>query len=747
MMSHEIGAIRRLTSQQVREVIRDVQLEQRGTVFHICTDPHEVYEFCFPIKIEQLKQSDIATLADDQLALHEVFSQGAARPVLLPAYDEEMARLAIYIEGVIDRSYAQEALLQAVESPLKLLSILDASYRTGNVMPAVEDSMNSIMAVMLGLVSIGVDRFDQIVSKRLRYLGQIEEPLREYCDAYVQSEVADTIQFKLRDTPLFAGRGRSLQADAEAADCILALNRATEEAYVTQGLERRNIFLFLSSAHRSKVIFELPEVRVELPVIDGEQYVPLRTRAQVFASLVCRRLNEDGSPDYEETLRQLDLMQAVVRELEAIRPFERCATCLIDGGLGSNCGQRERCGGLREVAARVRERRGVMNNLALVQTIQRYAALRRVSDAPQSERRAVYSSFLARVRQDETQQLALRRIKDVYRIVRNKCHFAVRVARGFGATTRYAFLRSGRDVVSAASQYLPMMPNVHGKTYEDLVERIRAFYRHPAHTSSEDLGAIEAVSEEYLQVDARVKEFDSTHELVRCLLYMALPVHDGDEAALQHAIDMIRRFDERPAEFLYIAAWAGRRSRQYQIADDWITTALQRFPDDPRFWHGHALNIYAWIVDGDVQRKCPYSPATAISASTRAVELLSRKQESRHRDDALGANYNNLAFFQILWPETDAYDVAGARSSLERLKAAVPKIDWEPTFPEYYHTEAAVELNEALMLRSEGKGPGLVREKLLAAQREISHAIRMVPEKPSYQLLRDTIVAELRSTA
>jgi len=747
-MSNEIGSIRYLTSQNVRDVIRDVQLQQRGVTFHYCTDPHEIYDFCFPVKPEQLRRTDISTLADDQIALYEIFFEATQSPILLPSYNDEMARLTAYLQGVVDRTYAQRALFDYVETPLALLKNVGRTDATGDVMPVIEDSMNAVMVIALGLLSMGVTRFDDIARRRLTDPENVNDDIRSIAQTYVQTELVDEICDAVHKARTSL---RNFEADAEAIDMLVVLNAGFEERFLNSVERPRHVFIYFSSAARSRFIFGLPVVRDVLPMIDGDRFSFLRTRAQVFLSVICRRYREDGTLDFDETINQLNSIYAVVRELESIKPTEKCGTCLIDGGSGGDCSHRDRCGGLREVAARVRERRSVLNNLALARIVDRYAALKRVSEAGGNERRAIYGAFLSRVMKADAQTLALQRIKDVYRIVRHKCHFAVRVARGFAEAKRFAFLRSGRDAVSAASQYLPILPTVHGRIYEELTDEIIHFYRHPVQTAAADLGAIEVISEEYLRLDGSLKEFDATHELVRCLLYMALPVHDGDEAGFQHAIDMIGRFSDRPAEFMYVAAWAGRRSRKFSATDKWIRKAVEMFPGDPRFWHGDALNIYSWLVDSEMGETCPYRTADAIGATLRAIELLEQRQDQRRLNsrwrDTLAANYNNLAFFCTYQVDNEGYSVSRGRRAIDTLKNLVPKIDWEPMFPEYYHTEALVELHEALMLRAEGAPGGEVRAKLQAAYREIANALRMVPEKDTYQHLRETISGELRATA
>jgi len=743
-MRPDTGLLRSLTSTDVKEVIRDMRLAQSGAVLHYCTDPHELYDYCFPVKPNELTRHDAAEISDEQLALDDIFFEMPNRPLLLQEYDEEMARLSAAVLRIVGRAYGQAELLETLESPFHLLDVIGAATRNGKVLPAVEEMMNAIFTVALGLISIGVTRFDEICNRRLQSLGQLsDEKLLMLVGSYARSDLVGYMLTTLKSSV----KNVNLVADVGAVDRLISLNCALTQMYERRELGERHIFLYLSSAERSRQIFSLPGVRKALPVIEGERYSILRTRAQVFAGIVTRRWDASGQVDFEEGLRQLELMHSLISEIEEIRLSDQCATCLLEGGIGHRCSRAERCGGLLDVADRIRERRQVMANLALARALERYKRISRISEDSPIERRAIYAGFLRRVRSSDMQTLALQRIKDVYLVIKQKSQFASRLVRSLSEARVLAFLRAGRDPVSAASQYLPTLVNVGPGKYADLVSKIVAFYRHPTHTlPTEDLALIESASDEYLQLDGQLKEFDPTHELVRCLLYMALPLQDGDEAAFAHGIEMLKRFPTVDREFLYVIAWAGRRSKQYQKTADWIDEALRRYPDDLRFWHGLALNIYSWLVDETAEVDCPYVPRQAIEATERTIAMLARADPPHpFAQEIRAANYNNLAYFRVQWPDEDGYDVVAAREALDSLKIILPRPRWE-LFPEYFHTEALVEYREALALRAKNEEPSEIRAKLNVAQREIRRALLLVPDKETYQRLRDTIAAELRVT-
>ncbi len=105
--------------------------------------------------------------------------------------------------------------------------------------------------------------------------------------------------------------------------------------------------------------------------------------------------------------------------------------------------------------------------------------------------------------------------------------------------------------------------------------------------------------------------------------------------------------------------------------------------------------------------------------------------------EVIGACLNDLAYLLIFDKEDVSYDLTGAREALVELKQTVPKDKWKRFYPEYLHTEAAIEYYEVLQGLSQSNDPALLKTKLLFAKRDIEAAIQVLPKKLYMTLRKD----------
>jgi len=102
-------------------------------------------------------------------------------------------------------------------------------------------------------------------------------------------------------------------------------------------------------------------------------------------------------------------------------------------------------------------------------------------------------------------------------------------------------------------------------------------------------------------------------------------------------------------------------------------------------------------------------------------------------------SFNNLAYFLSIERGAETYDVPKARWALDQLKKYVGKDEWSPDNPEYFQTEAEVELEEFHYGQAHGNRIEYLTMKLANARREIEIAIRLNPAKSQYLELREEI--------
>src|SRR5689334_15832238 len=104
MPADDIERLQSLTRDELRDVIDDLALEAAGTQIYICVDPHELYDFCFPIDPLQPHEVDIDLVADDQIAMFETFYNFPTKPILLPEYRAELESLTHYLNFIMHQA-------------------------------------------------------------------------------------------------------------------------------------------------------------------------------------------------------------------------------------------------------------------------------------------------------------------------------------------------------------------------------------------------------------------------------------------------------------------------------------------------------------------------------------------------------------------------------------------------------------------------------------------------------------------
>jgi Uri superfamily endonuclease len=202
-------------------------------------------------------------------------------------------------------------------------------------------------------------------------------------------------------------------------------------------------------------------------------------------------------------------------------------------------------------------------------------------------------------------------------------------------------------------------------------------------------------------METKVTGIDPVHELVRGLLYLCSPTNTGDREANKHARMLWAEGKNISgtirSELLFFAAWTNSCERSYRDAVDLADLGIKSYSNDARFPYVKARSILRDLEEGDKPER-EERIAEAIKLQQLAVELAHKYHPSNAWLN--GAMNNALAYYLCYtdWAD-DAHTtrVKLARSALRRLKEEIPKERWHSNF---FHTEAAVELNEALITKS-----------------------------------------------
>jgi hypothetical protein len=764
---------RRLTPDDVQVVIDDLILMQKGARLYFAVDPSEVFDFSFPLNPFELKLRGINSIADDQIALYEVFHVNRSKPLILQEYHRELRRIHNYVSSQVTETYTKTEMLREI---IKLGDV-GAIGRPGpssvtSLQETVEDDFNIILAIMMGLTSAGVQRFGQVVRQRLSVerLDVDSVPINKLFKEYAETDLIGKITSELerlasgkRETPLHMERRRRAdRVDALAIDKLIFLNNSLEKLYLknrtldvdSRGeLNRRHIILYLSSAPKTRTVFELDSVRKAFPVIGKVRYPFWRTRAQVFSYVVHKSDHPDGKKSLAETIANLRGVKGVLEEIQKIgasaTAHESCQHCVLDGMSGEGCKIIDYCRKLQQlnismVEKSIRKRRAKIQNLGLVNSIESYQRL--ISNKPSGEFKNFQEWFKKLYENEDIKDLAIERKQVLQWLLITNTEFTNVVSNVH--LRKDPFLRANRDVITGTAQYLPIVFQVTDPQYERMLELIVEYYQTPPQGDQNKENLFYDVYSQFLEIDTNLKEQNFEHELMRCLMYLAIPnvVEEnaenlsqhvtGDQMALTHAEKLINESSLRETqphleqEFSAIVCWAARRRKKYAFAETWANRSIDKWKNDPRFYHARSLNTYAWLNDENEKVQCKLSLRDAISDAEKAIELYSRDSEKYLQ--LIGANYNNLAYFwaqeyAASTPSSAGGDIAisEAGRALITLEKLIERQTWVPNHPEYFETAAFVGYHEYSHMRKQHEPLSKLIEKLTHAKDDIDQALKL----------------------
>lgn len=775
MPPFDAPSLHNLAPKELDEIVDDLELIKERAVIYFVVDPHEIAEFCFPIKPDELRQPSIDTIADDQAAFNEIFYSRRPKPILLPDYVEELEGVLHSFDKKVAIAYSRAEIIQELITAGGLKELLDGDEISKE--DIAEDYFNILLAVARGVFSVGVQRFREVFQTHL-LRGTIETKDEEdqktvdaICSAYKETSLVNAIYREkkkdlkgLADSPVVKERRtRSLLVDAKAIDRTLWLNKAFEFAHQKQKLKRRHVLLYLSSAFRTKRIFELKEVRDSLPVILNKPFPVWRRRRQIFAYVVHKSDNSNKQLALDETIDNLKKVKNVlteVRRLERTLTFQ-CHNCVLkstskDTPTEHDCTLLQFCLDVKNVYEEIQQKRKQAHNLGLVDTLADYNRIIEKTKRQPKDKDSFhqYLNIFADVCRSGIKDIARDRMQQKHRWILIKTEATNLFKEGFTIpySDKSAF-RSKADLITGVDNILPTKPGLKSDTYNDILKTVIDFYKTP---SPEQSDLLEKAYNSYLQFDPGPGERDPEQELINCYLYLAFGQRrvESELRAYEYAKQLLATklnnsdYASMENEYRYVLLWAARRRGKFKEADECARVAITKWQADPRFYHGRSLNTYAWLVNKKQQADCPYDVIDAINDALKAVEFY--RSDPVSNCDVIAANYNNLSYFYA-WEATRTKNLSNADQHLRRaqeflkkLKAVSKETKWDPTHPEYFHTEAFLEYQEFILGLTKGDAKEFLLEKLANAQKAIDNAIRLYPEGPDYETLRDSIQSSRR---
>lgn len=752
-----------LSAKQVGELITDTNLRKHGATLSVFIDPHDIYNFCFPIRPDKVTDIDLDAIGSHQLAVYEAVYRWESRALITREYLREIEGVLKYAETFSNEVYKRSEMVDAM---LVAANYDEESFGKLVKERGVSDALMSrsfryLLSVRLGFHRHAIERLTDVYERRIdkTFPSGVPECLRDVDQAYEEGAYGDTrfqamVELLWSVVPKWRRKGaqrsqteKSIIADVKLIDKLFVLNAESERLHQA-GEIPRHVFLYLSSAARTKAIFSDPRFAGQLPIVAGKPFGFWRTNMQWFVLAVKRAEHARGGT-LDQTTDALEDLRNLLTEIHfkglANHSKKRCKACYLDGRVPDDCefdGLCQRLEDFRRAAENCVEK---MTTVELGSKVGTYRELSSTTAAPLEGR---YGTFIKAFETlQSNRDLLIERALTLHRAIHTSSSFVGEVpesAKNIFSTVAHL---GKLDPVTASSQFFPRRPVFEKDQYSVLWKSLLGAFDRRSSGLMRSTGAVGGprqdvieVYEKFLILDARhVGEESSDHELARCLLYLSFCTSEHSAKAFEHAKHCVELFPEQAVEFLYVAIWAGRRSNNYEVTDVMAKDAIEEFPMDARLYHGRQLNLFSWLRQEDDRQLKATRLAECVELTKKALKLfLGEEPQDRV---AIAANLNNLAFLLSFDESFErCFDLKAARGYLETLREKYfPKDDWNPLHPEYHHTEAHLELQEAIQAL---RGGDQLRaaEIIKDAFREAYRAKSVFPDKPEHIATYDAIV-------
>lgn len=736
--------------------------EDGGVHLHYMIDAKDVLDYCFPVRsFEAFNTLDIART---QIAYEHHFRINNKKVVLLDQYLYEV------------ESFVRGRMIQIGQSGLRgggaeiRLRMADLKAEVDKMKAEDRERYLSLfVGLALGLYEDGAEKLERVLHDHaVIATGDIQSEGVTKRDADVISDVVDStvpvvdtdaiaiacIKKPKHKFKSFGDELRERQRWRRDAEAIHRINLFNQRMLERRGdTDERHVFLYLSTTSKSERLFDHPDLHRWYPGREpagarDRGYSIWRTARHLFIGAA-----SEGGADVDDLIEMGDV-------LEGAEYVERSALS------SSHTVVKEWASAVRRDIERYLDGKGVALQM------DKYKEALDAASGTGDERVQTLTRYIERIEAESDEALHLR-VQVNENLARAQSALLVRWDELFQAidkTTRgrgHDF-RAHADAVVGTLQRLPLQIRFEKAAYAAMFDRLRRAVTAVPGLDVEYASRVTAVARDYFSEDHLP---GGEREIMLLTLFFALPRKDAAREAVQYAVrahELAKRNDptgDRTREIEYVMIWALRRAKEFAVAYESATSAIDRFPDDPRFRQGRYLVSYSWAVARRTEEDEPSDgelPMFEVLDDTRESVRLAKAKlavtpEDRLWGETLVSCLNNTAYFEAR--VALAYLKAGAKgrgrtmseSSREVLielkdRTRELEIDWDRN-PGYHHTEAYVEYVEALVARTRGQRDEELR-KLVVAQKRARMADEHFnpPEGSCVELVR-WINTELRRLA
>lgn len=691
-----------LTPQEVDEIIQDMNFRKKGTQIHLVFDPHELYDFCFPIDTGMHRIANYDKLSNDQVALYELFYRFNNTPILIDDYESELENINVYITHQIESAKDKN---ERINQLISYAQIDPESYKK-NIESLIDANFNTFLAINLGIYSLGKERFNQIYPQRLRKMSQVLPGNVKQEETELASKIYDRFLNKFRRSPNEKDYKTrvTIRRDAKAIDRIISINADSFRS--AKSKTPKNLFLYISSAERSKTIFNLDIVASRLPKVKGESYSYLRSREQVFAYVFCRTFTAEGKIDFDETISNLEKLRDIQFNVKFISKNPYLNSMKVKP---LNI---KRNGMLQEYEK--------LGNWGLVKNIENYNQV--VSQVKSKDFKS-YIDLLKFIATNGLNAEAPKKFQELQEIMLIKSQFTLDM------------LKTDMDGLDIPALHkLPELPKLRDESINKIAAMLQAAVELPPAKKRERDKILNGVLANFLARDVHVQTIMFEHEILRTLIYLSFPDAKANSTSYEHIKKLRNHADVGPycMELDYIECWVlSHFETEKEKIIGFFNRCVKDYSEDPRFYH--ARGFYRGElsetkeVDLEEMKRCKADFETALS-------LITQNKKNDHCE-IRQACLNNLVYMQTKSPFKN---IAEARVLLDQLKRETKYYEKSSDHPHkfrYLHTEASLEFEEIATLLEQDAKETVIETKVKSAIKNVKQALEIEPEDKDLNVL------------
>ena len=716
---------------------RDQELILDGWTIHLAVDPHDIGQFCFPFRLDDfprsLKPQKIEEISRFQNGRYEAIYNLSTKPILLKAYYDEWDNNMNWIRRS-SHVVQDDAVLD------KYLDVLQLSRgsepeRTKEILEELTDTdIGSIIAIVTGILHIGVKRLNEISNRRLvrgKLEGFVEPPKFEEREAVTvkigkvfrryfeigewQIEDGQPNPYIKKPEQVIADR---IKPDARAVDQLLNLN----QLYNPQ----KHLILYFSSAPKSlQLNIKASELEDLLPKINGAAYPLVRTPEDLFVYMVYKGDSSDSIEKATHARNWLEKLSILLQDIESTRDRfintnQTCEHCNVNIE-APPCEYGIKCEGIREYGEAIENNQYKNVNMSLQQRLAE--ELQKTQSQSMRERYQDILNALSEIITKMSPKLEERRMTFLMNVSITKASFV---------SALLSPIRMSKNIkVSCYLNNFPTHLQMNNQTLKQIVDQVIELLRRSDPDKFEEYVGM------YLKFDAQFEEEENAEsELARSFLYLMMdkPAEARNIAerflALKESVEEALR-----REFHYLICFILWAEKKHEEAIRLASEGCQRYKADGRFFHCRSVIILDLITLQKNQGKQQTHSHQSIANDTlAAIERFSRE------DSPLlsAVCYNNLAYYRSD-PEFEMVNVELAEEYFGELVKRIPETGWDPIYPEFFHTKGCVYYSKACMSSSEEK-----QKYLDEARAAAEKALELYPKKEEHDALLKRINDALR---